>query len=292
MLRAALFALPLSLGMIASPIIAPAVQAQTTPVDAPLAERAPEVHEMLQALGMYEVLDIMASEAMVSATQLETDLFPGQGGPAWDALATRLNAADRMAAAFEAAFPLDRISPEEVAQVTAFATAEPGRSIVEAELAARRAFLTPAIEDEAQIRFRERAAAGDPRIDLLTRFIAANDLVERNVSGALNSNYAFFRGLTDGGAFEVEMPEDLMLAEVWGQEPEIRADTIEWLYSFQLAAYDRLTDADLEAYIAMSETPAGQAMNAVLFQAFDTMFETMSYDLGQAAAIFIAGEDT
>jgi hypothetical protein len=121
----------------------------------------------------------------------------------------------------------------------------------------------------------------DPRIDLLTDFIETNDLVERNVSGALNSNFAFYRGLSDGGAFEVEIPEELMLAEVWGQEPELRRDTIEWLYSFQLSAYSGLEDADIEAYTAFSATDAGAALNAALFAAFDTVFNQLSYELGE-----------
>ncbi|MBY6200280.1 hypothetical protein KUV65_02820 [Maritalea mobilis] len=292
MLKAALVALPLTLGLLAAPMAVAQTPAQTMPATPPLSERAPELHAMLDALGMYEVLEIMASEAMAGSVQLEADMFPGDGGAAWQAMITRLHSVDTMTEAFEEAFPMERMTADHIAQVTAFATAEPGRSIIEGEIATRRAFLDPAIEEEAQIRFRERAEAGDPRLDLLTRFISANALVERNVMGALNSNYAFYRGLVDGGAFEVDLPEDLMLAEVWGQEPEIRADTIEWLYSYQLAAYDGLTDGDLQAYIAMSETEAGQALNAALFTAFDAMFDAMSYDLGQAAAVFIAGEDT
>jgi hypothetical protein len=89
----------------------------------------------------------------------------------------------------------------------------------------------------------------------------------------------------------VEIPEELMLTEVWGQEPEVRRDTIEWLYSFQLSAYSGLSDADIEAYTAFSATEAGIALNAALFSAFDTVFNQLSYELGTAAAGFIAGED-
>jgi hypothetical protein len=79
-----------------------------------------------------------------------------------------------------------------------------------------------------------------------------------------------------------------MLAEVWGQEPELRRDTIEWLYSFQLSAYAGLQDADIEAYSAFSATPAGANLNAALFAAFDEVFNQLSYELGEAAAGFIA----
>ncbi|MDG4648816.1 hypothetical protein P6F26_10210 [Roseibacterium sp. SDUM158017] len=257
----------------------------------PLSERAPHVEEMLEALHLYEVLAIMASEGIEAARTLEADMFPGEGGAAWSAEAHRIHGEDRMTGLFEDAFPLDALSEEEVAQVTAFFTAEPGARIADAEVEARRAFLDPRAEDMANAAFRAAIAEGDPRIELLTGFIEANDLVERNVAGALNSNFAFYRGLADGGAFEVEIPEDLMLSEVWAQEPQLRRDTIEWLYSFQLSAYDDLSDSDLEAYVAFSGTEAGQALNAALFAAFDTMFEQLSHELGDAAAGFIAGED-
>ncbi|AHM05204.1 hypothetical protein roselon_02917 [Roseibacterium elongatum DSM 19469] len=296
MLRAAFFTFSMVFGLLAAAVASaqtPAqTPAQTMPAEPPLSERAPEVHAMLDALGMYEVIEIMSAEALAGSTDPEAEMFPGQGGAAWQAMIARLHSVETMTEAFEAAFPVDRMTPDQIARITAFATAEPGRSVIEGEIAARRAFLDPAVEDAAQIRFRERAEAEDPRLDLLGRFIAANDLVERNVMGALNSNYAFYRGLADGGAFEVDLPEELMLAEVWGQEPQIRADTIEWLYSYQLAAYSGVTESDFEAYIAMSETPAGQALNAALFTAFDAMFDDTSYALGTAAAVFIAGEDT
>jgi hypothetical protein len=257
----------------------------------PLTERAPQVAEMLEALRLYEILGIMATEGVEAAMSLEADMFPDAGGAPWALEANRIHGSDRLIALFEEAFPLDLMSEADVAQVTAFFSAEPGRSIAAAEVAGRAAFLELGVEELANDAFREAVANEDPRIDLLTDFIETNDLVERNVSGALNSNFAFYRGLSDGGAFEVEIPEELMLAEVWGQEPELRHDTIEWLYSFQLSAYAGLEDADIAAYTALSETQAGAALNAALFAAFDQVFNQLSYELGHAAAGFIVGED-
>jgi hypothetical protein len=294
MLRSLTFIVPLALGLAAGLPGASAAQSlppAETPVPATLAERAPAAHDMLEALRLYDILDVMAASGVEGAMSLEADLFPGMGGAAWAAEANRINGADRVARLFEEAFAEDMMSADDVARVTAFFEAEPGRSIAAAEVAGRRAFLDPASEELAKEAFREAVAAGDPRIDVLTEFVEANDLVERNVSGALNSNFAFYRGLSDGGAFEVEIPEDLMLAEVWGQEAEIRRDTVEWLYAFLLAAYSGIDAADIEAYTAFSETEAGIALNAALFEAFDSVFETLSYELGVAAARFIAGED-
>lgn len=279
----------------ATPVLAPQradAQARPDSVGTAMPDRAPHVVEMLEALRLYEILGIMATEGVEAAMTLEADLFPGEGGAPWAAEANRIHGTDRMIGLFEAAFPVDRMSEAQVAEVTAFFTSEPGRSIAAAEVAGRRAFLEPGVEDLANEAFLEAISAEDPRLDLLTEFIETNDLVERNVSGALNSNFAFYRGLSDGGAFEVEIPEELMLAEVWGQEPELRRDTAEWLYAFQLSAYAGLADADIEAYVALSETEAGEALNAALFSAFDTVFNQLSYELGVAAAGFIAGQDT
>lgn len=294
MLRSLTFLLPVAFGLaVGLPGAAAAQSAETpeTPVQVTLAERAPDVADMLEALRLYDILDVMAAAGVEGAMNLEADLFPGMGGAAWAAEANRINGAGRVVELFEEAFREDMMSADDVARVTAFFEAEPGRSIADAEVAGRRAFLDPASEELAKEAFRDAVEAENPRIDVLTGFVEANDLIERNVSGALNSNFAFYRGLSDGGAFEVEIPEELMLAEVWGQEAEIRRDTIEWLYAFLLAAYSGLDDADIEAYTAFSETEAGLVLNAALFEAFDAMFETLSYELGVAAAKFIAGED-
>jgi hypothetical protein len=56
-------------------------------------------------------------------------------------------------------------------------------------------------------------------------------------------------------------------------------------------AYQPLSDADLEAYIAFSRTPEGQVLNRALFAAFDALFNALSRDLGLAAARLMAGQD-
>jgi hypothetical protein len=114
------------------------------------------------------------------------------------------------------------------------------------------------------------------------RFVEANDLVEANVEGALNASFQFYRGLVDGGAFE--MSEADILADVWAQEDATRADTREWLLGFLLLAYGPLEKAALDDYIALSRSEAGQALNRALFAGFNRMFDEVSYALGLAAA--------
>jgi hypothetical protein len=104
------------------------------------------------------------------------------------------------------------------------------------------------------------------------------------VASALNTNFAYVRGLQEGGALDPSVTESDVLADVWSQEPEIRAEATEWLYSFLLMAYGPASDEDIEALIAFSETEPGQAVNRAVFQAFDGLFEDISRELGQASA--------
>lgn len=293
-----ILALPVALlPLLALPPAAPAQSTQGGEVqlvlpDTPLAEEAPELRALFSDIGLYRVIEIMSAEGLDGAADIEADMFPGQGGSAWPAVVANIYAADRMVSVFERAVPRDRMTPEVVAELQAFYDSDLGQRVAAGEIAARRAFLDPGVEEAAGEMAQEQAAEGSDRIGLLSEFIAVNDLVERNVSGALNSNFSFYRGLEEGGAFETEIPEQLMLSEVWAQEPEIRSETTEWLYAYQILAYEGLSDAELSRYVALSETEAGQALNAVLFRAFDALFEQVSHDLGQAAASFIAGEDT
>jgi len=282
-------ALPFSLGMPAALVAQTPVQGVQGSV---LAQQSPDVFAVMQALQLYDLMAVLSDEGIATATDLEADMFPGQGGAAWQAVVHGIYSTDQLIADMEAALPVDAFTPEMLVTLTDYFTSDVGVRIAQAELETRRAFAQPGVEDMANAIHAERRAAGDPRLDMLATFIAVNDLLERNVVGALNSNFAFYRGLSDGNAFAVEMPEDLILAEVWGQEPQIRADAEEWLYSFQLMAYDDLTDPELQSYIDLSLTPAGQVLNTALFTAFDAVFDRISYELGQAAAVFVAGEET
>ena len=270
----------------------PAMQAQVIAPDAVLGARAPELRALLGAMGLYDILAIMAAEGRESAPDLEADMFPGQGGAAWMAVVAGIYATDKMTAAFEAALPVERLSDADIASLRAFFESDLGARIAAGEIAARQAFLDPSLEQIATDLAEERAAQNHPRIAQLTEFNIVNDLVERNVSGALNANFAFYMGLSDGGAFAAPIPEEMMLAQVWDQEAAIRAETVQWLLAYQTLAYEDLSDADMAAYIALSRSAAGQAINASLFAAFDIVFNAISHDLGRAAAGFIAGEDT
>jgi len=292
MIRSACLSLAVAAGtMLSSATTLRAQEAQAV-ASPQLAAEEPALYEMLAALGIYDIIALMSTENIQGGIDLEPQLFPDVGGAAWQAAVMRLHQGNRMAILFEEAFNREAMTPEQIAAVHDFATSDVGQRLVSGEIAARQAFLDPDEVSEATDAFLTAVGEDDPRIGLLREFNDINGLVERNVIGALNLRLAFYRGLIDGGAFDNEVPEGLMLSEVWSQESEVREMTIEWLYGYQLRAYAEASEADLRAYMQLSDSAAGRAVNNALFNAFDTMLTTLSYELGAAAAPFIAGEDT
>ena len=151
--------------------------------------------------------------------------------------------------------------------------------------------LDQAVEDAAKVLMQDMAASEDPRLDMLKAFVAAADLEEQNVVGAMNANFAFMQGMAAAGGPAAQMTEQDMLADVWGREADVRASTREWLYSYFALAYQPLDDADLQAYTAFWQSDAGSRANAALFAAFDEVFVDISRNLGQATAVQMQGDD-
>lgn len=262
------------------------------PVQTAAPEAAADTAALLEALRMDDILAILQAEGTESARQIEEDMFPGQGGAGWAAKVQAIYDLPRMRAAFETAFA-DAIggNPDAVAASVDFFTSDLGQRILTLEIEGRRALLDDAVEDAAKLGWSRIEAEGTARAEQLRRFAEVNDLIEANVQGALNSNLAFFRGMVDAGGALAEMGEEEMLASVWSQEEEVRQNTVDWLYPYLALAYEPLPDADLDAYIAYSETPAGQAVNAALFAAYGAVFEGISQALGGAAGLQMQGQD-
>jgi hypothetical protein len=254
------------------------------------AELSPDEQRLVDALGIPEILAIMSEEGIESGSDLEAEWFPGRGGASWDALLNRIYDVEDMET--EMANGLARqLSGTDLEPLLDFFTSERGKRIIAFEVSARQAMRDPDIEAAAIERYTELREAGAERLDLVDTFVTVNDLIESNVMGALNSNFAFYLGLGDGDALPDGLTESEMLSTIWSQEPELRENTEEWVYSYLTMAYQPLSEEDLEAYIAISETQEGRALNRALFGAFDEMYTTISRALGLAASQFIVGQD-
>lgn len=251
---------------------------------------AARVQELSDVLKMTEIFEIIREEGIGYGDELAEDMFPDRIGPAWTNTVTAIYDIKDMGATTFRALE-DRLSNEETTDIIAFFSGDLGRRIIQLENSARRALIDEAVEEASREHAAELPETDPERAELLDEFVAVNDLLESNVAGALNSNYAFYVGLNEGGAFPDPLPESDILSDIWSQEPDIRADTEEWLYAYLALAYQPLEDAELESYIAFSQTEAGRALNQALFDGFDTMFNDISRDLGFAAAGMLTGQD-
>ena len=249
-----------------------------------------DASDLFRALGMPQIIEVMREEGVDYGETIRADLLQGEGGAGWSALVSGIYDAQAMERQMLDGFArrLDGVTLDPLLD---FFQSDRGQRIVDLEVGARRAFLDKEVEEAAGDAATSLRADSPERFALLTAFVEANDLVESNVMGAMNSNYAFYMGLMEGDAFDDGMTEDQILADVWAQEQDIRTDTEEWVYSYLSLAYAPLSDEDIEAYIALSGTEEGRALNRALFGAFDDLFVDISRRLGQGAARFLEGED-
>lgn len=249
---------------------------------------ADPVEDLFYALELPQIIAVMREEGIAYGDQITADLLAGRDTADWEETVRVIYDRPWMEEAVLGQLRT-QLEGKDVAAMAAFFTTEPGSTIVTLEVAGRSALLDEAVEEAATEA--AQAAEGSDRLELIRAYIEANDLIEGNVAGALNANYAFYIGLVDGGAFDFELTEEQILTEVWAQEPEIRQSTIEWVESFLYMAYAPVPDADLETYIAFSQSEVGKQMNAALFAAFDPVFDQISRSLGFGAARYMVGEE-
>jgi hypothetical protein len=249
-----------------------------------------DVATLFEAMDLPQMVTIMRDEGLEYGAQIAEDLFPDRTSVDWPDTVAQIYDYDTMRNGLEIRFGA-ALGDTDIDSLIAFFEGDTGQTVVELEIAARLALL----DDDLEAASKEAAAIAiadeTPRFTLVEQFVDANDLVETNVVGAMNANYAFYLGLLDGGAFGQDLSEEQILTDVWSQEAEIRKNTYEWVYSYLLLAYQPLSDDELEAYIAFSKSDEGRALNTALFAAFDEMFEGISRALGLASSEFMAGQD-
>ncbi len=245
---------------------------------------------LFDALGMPEIIAVMRDEGLEYGTTLATDLLPGGASTDWSDAVAAIYDPQMMYEEVRGAFG-EALEGDDIDAMLAFFTTQPGRSSVDLEVSARRAMLDDAVEEAAIDAARLAMLDETPRYLMVQDFVVANDLIESNVVGALNSSFAFYTGLIDGGAMPAGVTAEAALENVWGQEGEIRESTTEWVYSFLLMAYQPLSDDALSAYITFSKSDAGQDLTTALFVAFDGMFNDISRGLGLAASRFMLSQE-
>ncbi|WP_299030426.1 DUF2059 domain-containing protein [uncultured Sulfitobacter sp.] len=243
---------------------------------------------LMDVLQVRELGQILHIEGLEFGATLDRDWLEGQGGPAWTQQVVRIYDPERIIEGIRAGLE-PALEGDVLEDAIAFFASDLGSRIITLENSARRALAEPAVEEEARARFAALQGSSDPRISQINRMIDAGDLINRNVTSALNSNYNFLRALVDGNVYV--MTDDEILSDVLSERDEITADTLNWLGAFMLLAYSPLSEDELNVYAEFSETPAGKALNAGLFAGFDPLYEDISYAIGRAMALNMAAEE-
>ena len=249
---------------------------------------APGVDDLARTMKLDEITEILRDEGHDYAATIEADLLGGSAGGLWQARVKDLYDPARLQAGLKAAMA-ETMTEADIAAAIAFFGSDRGQSILGFENAARRAMSDPAVEEAAEARVVDLAAAQDAHLARVRDFVEANDLLERNVAGALSSNYQFLRGMADSGG--IEMSDADIVSDVWGQEGEVRTETETWLMAFLVLAYAPLSPEDLQDYTQFSLSPAGRALNAALFDGFEALYRDISYTLGLMAGQEMQGSD-
>ncbi len=254
---------------------------------------AADVQRLAQVLRLDDELPIIREEGLDYADSIAASLFPDRKDGIWPGIAASLYEPARLKSLIMPQFAarLQSGGAQRMAEILAFFESPLGRRVTTLELSARQALLDDEIDKANAERVRALREQGDPRIALLQRFIDVNDLIERNLRGTLESDFAFYVGLRDGGGYKTPPSDQQILDQVRATREETRKNVEDWLFQFLWLAYSPLSDEEMNLYIDFSRSEAGQLFNEALFAGFDTMFDRTSHALGKAAAGIINSKD-
>ncbi|MEO1502302.1 MAG: DUF2059 domain-containing protein [Pseudomonadota bacterium] len=254
-----------------------------------LAQAASEqMQELTEALRIGDMVEILRQEGFTHSQQLAADLIPGRANASWSKQITTIYDTGWMEKVVSQTFA-EEMRDAALAPLIAFFTSDTGREVVELELKAREELLDEKKEQLAGQLYRRAKRNNSWIYEQITELIEDSDLVEFNVAGSLNSNMMFYRGMADGGAFTLS--EEEMLADVWSQEEQIRADSEDWLGPYLMLAYQKLDREELSAYAGLYRTEPGQKFNTAIFTAYNTLYDQISYALGRAIARQLKSEE-
>lgn len=257
--------------------------------------RPGRANEIAELYLFTDLFPIMAQEGITSAGADDATPLAPEDLQKWRNDLALIYDPSRMQADFSAVLDAQLAAKDDVrAHAVAFARSVEGARVLQLEISARQALLDDEIDEMARLSLSE-ARESDPRspsaqrLALVRERIDVNDLVELNVSLGLNTTYAYYMGMLS----ETEIPglsaQDV-LALVWSQEQDIRADVVDWIESYFLLAYQPLSDDELRRYIDHSASENGDAFNRMMFQAFDAVFVDISRRVGAALGRALSGE--
>ncbi|KIC42716.1 50S ribosomal protein L21 [Ruegeria sp. ANG-R] len=242
---------------------------------------------LMQAMHLSDFMEILSEEGVAQGLAMNESMLGGSGGAYFQAQVADLYDPEAMRQQLSQSVGR-MMTLTQLEQASIFFESDLGQSIVSLENSARRAISDDAIEEMARTAYRQ-ADRDDMFFRLVDEYVQVNDLIEQNVQGTMSADYSFYRGLSSGQGGLLD--EASVLEELLSQHERTKAETTEWMYSFLLLAYQPLNEAQMRENIAFSRTDAGRALNTALFEGFNEMLDSISFQLGQAVAQAMRASD-
>ncbi|CAN0597107.1 unnamed protein product [Ectocarpus sp. 12 AP-2014] len=151
-----------------------------------------ELDRLSAALRVSDLMEILSEEGRVQSGDLQADMFPGRATGAWSATSAAIYDVEDMRGVFRTRLDAE-LADTDIAPMLEYLESEEGTRIVQLEVDARRALMDESIEEAASDAFRDLQRDDEARVALLEAFVDANNLIDLNVSGALNSNLSFYK---------------------------------------------------------------------------------------------------
>jgi hypothetical protein len=170
---------------------------------------------LVDVLRLGELAEILQREGLENAETLDRDMLGGQGGAGWALQVRAIYNPERIVETLRGALDAG-LQGQAREDVIAFFAQDTGARIITLENEARAAITDPEVEDAARAGFHDLEGSDDPRLGQITTLIDSGDMIDRNVTAAMNSNFQFMRGMADGNA--LQMTEAEMLADVAQQQ--------------------------------------------------------------------------
>ena len=252
-----------------------------------MANAQAQVTLTIDHLKLSELINIMRTEGLEYAATLNAEMLNGQGGAVWK---------DQIDAIYDTQLMTEvvrkkmaKLPENQLRQINKFYGSNLGAKIIDLDIAARNAMTDNDIRNIAVDNY-QAALAQDPQSLLqVNAIVIEGDLIKRNVTAGLTSNYRFYLGLVDGDFFDASEQE--VIEQTWEQEDDIRLDRVKWMMGYLLLSYQSLDEAEMIELINFIKTQAGRALNAAIFEGFGAMYGDISYTLGGAVALNMVASD-
>ena len=248
---------------------------------------AARVLDLLQTDRLFTILQ---GEGVSYGNDLAQDMLGQPADASWGAIVRAIHDPAKLLPEYRERFAAS-LDPAQSEAIETWLSSDLGRRSVDLELTAREAMLTPEVEDKAIEAAARASDAHDPALAAVRRVIAAGDTIDTGVASAMNANLAFYRAMSEAGAFPQKLSDEVMIADVAAEEEAFRQDITSWTEGWLLFAYRPLSARDMKDLAVFAASPAGRALSRAQTVAFDAIYAETSAELGRALARRVRASD-